>query len=94
MVIAGRFFGTVDFRGGTLYSAGQDDIYVAKFNADGEYLWSRSFGSTLSDRGDGAALDASGNTFVTGRFRGSIDFGGGTLTDAGTGDIFIAKLAP
>ena len=45
-------------------------------------------------KGDGAALDASGNTFVTGRFRGSIDFGGGALTDAGTGDIFIAKLAP
>ena len=32
----------------------------------------------------------SGNVLVTGYFKGTVDFGGGVLTSAGSHDIFLA----
>jgi hypothetical protein len=34
LVVTGAFFGTVDFGGGALVSAGADDVFVAKYGAD------------------------------------------------------------
>ena len=42
--IVGNFWGTVDFGGLPLVSAGITDVYVAKFDADGNHMWSLSFG--------------------------------------------------
>ena len=39
-------------------------------------------------------LDPSGNLVVTGTFSGTVNFGGAALTDAGGGDIFLAKYSP
>ncbi len=58
------------------------------------HLWSQHFGSTSSDYGESVATDASGNVFVTGRFFGTVDFGGGALVSAGNTDIFVAKYSP
>ena len=43
-IVAGSFWGTVDFGGGALTSAGAQDIFVAKFDPDGLHLWSKRFG--------------------------------------------------
>jgi hypothetical protein len=40
------------------------------------------------------AIDSAGNMVITGRFGSLVDFGGGPLTGAGQGDIFVAKLDP
>jgi hypothetical protein len=89
--VAGYFFGTVDFGGGNLVSAGDTDIFVAKYNSDGAHKWSQRFGSTGSEVGFSAAVDASDNVFVTGFFNGTVNFGGGNLVSAGSDDIFLAK---
>jgi hypothetical protein len=91
VLVTGFFSGTVDFGGGNLVSAGAEDIFLAKYDASGNHLWSRRFGSTASDHGRSVAVDGSGNVFVTGLFQGTVDFGGGILTGAGQPDIFIAK---
>jgi hypothetical protein len=91
VVMTGRFTGSIDFGGGPRTSVGIDDIIVAKFDANGAHLWSRSFGSTSSDYGLAIVVDESGNVFVTGAFHGSVDFGGGTLMSAGGFDMFVAK---
>lgn len=57
------------------------------------HLWSKRFGSTGSDQGFGVAVDSSGNVLATGFFEGTVNFGGGNLTSAGSGDIFLLKLA-
>jgi hypothetical protein len=92
VAIAGQFFGTVDFGGGTLTSAGGDDIFVAKFDVGGNHLWSKRFGDANSQLAYGVAAGGSGNIALTGTFWSTVDFGGGTLTSAGNDDIFVVKF--
>ncbi len=45
---------------------GEADMYVAKFDQDGNLLWSRLFGGTYLDQSFGLALDADDNIYVAG----------------------------
>ncbi|RLB60488.1 MAG: hypothetical protein DRI90_13630 [Deltaproteobacteria bacterium] len=95
--ITGYFGGTVDFGGGPLTSAGGYDAYVAKFTPSGDHIWSKRFGDSSSQLGQfgwGVALDATGHTYLTGYFYGTINFGGTTLTATSERDIFLAKFSP
>lgn len=94
VLVTGRFWGSVDFGGGTLASAGASDIFLVKFGSDGAHDWSGRFGDTSIQEGYGVAADASGNVIVSGRFYGAVDFGDGPLTSAGQTDIFVAKFDP
>lgn len=73
---------------------GLGDIFVARQNANGQYLWATKAGNPSSgnDKGLGVAADAAGNVFITGYFEGTAQFGTQTLTSAGGYDVFIAKL--
>ena len=51
-----------------------------------------SFGGASGDQGRGIAVDSSGNSYITGYFEGTVDFGGGDVTSAGNPDIFVLKL--
>ena len=50
-----------------------------------------SAGGTSYDEGNGIAVDASGNVYVTGSYNGTATFGTTTKTSAGGYDIFVAK---
>lgn len=91
-VLAGSFRGAVNFGGGNHVSAGGYDIYVAKFDANGYHLWSRSYGDEQDQYGTGVGVDSGGMVGVTGYFEGTVDFGGGPLTSAGGTDIFLFRL--
>jgi len=39
LFIAGTFYGTVDFGGEMLVSAGNNDIFIAEFDAIGRHIW-------------------------------------------------------
>ena len=90
--IIGSFMGSVDFGAGDLTSAGGMDIYLAKFNSSGTHLWSHRFGDSSMDRAAGIAVDESGNVVITGFFQGTVDFGGGDLTSAGSFDIYLSEF--
>jgi hypothetical protein len=93
VIVTGYFADTVDFGGDTLTSAGGTDIFVARFNPLGvSHDWSKRFGDSADQRGMGVTIDGSRNVFVTGYFKGTVDFGGGPLTSAGSWDIFVAKF--
>ena len=92
IVIAGYFYSTSDFGGGTLTSAGSGDIFVAKYDTDGNHVWSQRFGGTNFELAQAVATDAAGNVLLVGRARGTVDFGGGPLAPAGQDDIVVAKL--
>ena len=91
VMITGYFNGTANFGGGNLVSAGLTDIFVAKYNSSGVHQWSKRFGDTSFDNGEGVASDASGNMLVTGHFGNTVNFGGGDLTSVGSRDIVVAK---
>nr|WP_262895782.1 T9SS type A sorting domain-containing protein [Hymenobacter ruricola] len=42
----------------------------------------------------GSAADAAGNVYIGGSFRGTVAFGGTTLTSVGNYDLFVAKYNP
>lgn len=98
--VTGAFQNTSDFDPGpgtaNLTSAGSNDIFFAKYDANGNYLWAKRIGSINNDNGGyGITVDASGNVYIVGDFRGTADFdpGPGTanLTPVGSGDVFFAK---
>jgi len=90
--ITGYFEGTVDFGAGNVTSAGAADIFILKLNSSGTFQWVNIFGGTSTDVGQGIAVDSSGNSYITGYFQGTVDFGGGNVTSAGSDDIFVLKL--
>ena len=90
--VTGYFYGTASFGSTTLTSSGDIDIFVAKLDSSGNWLWVKQAGGTSDDYGLGIATDSSGNSYVTGYFRGTASFGNTTLTSSGQDDIFVAKL--
>lgn len=90
--VAGTFEGTVDFGGGRLTSSGLRDIFVAKYSASGQHLWSKRFGNSGDDVAYAIAVDSSGDLALAGKYQGSINFGGGNLSSAGGDDAFLVKL--
>jgi hypothetical protein len=51
-------------------------------------------GGSNIDEGNAIAVDATGNSVVTGRFFQTVDFGGDAMTSAGGADIFLVKYGP
>ncbi len=93
VTVAGFFQGTADFGGGALTSAGDWDIFVAKYSgADGSHLWSQRFGGLSRDVAESVAVYTNGDVAVTGRFNGTADFGGDILSSVGSNDVFLLKL--
>ncbi|MFA5357626.1 MAG: SBBP repeat-containing protein, partial [archaeon] len=79
------------------------DIFVAKLDSDGEWVWvkgagyGRSFGESavFPDAGVGVALNSSGELYVSGYFSGKASFGDINIDAAGVGDdmdAFVAKV--
>jgi hypothetical protein len=98
--VTGSFFWTVDFDPGPGVeehtSNGNDDIFLSKFDSNGEFQWARTWGGLDWDTGDGVAIDGSGNAYVTGFFYDTVDFDPGPGVDEHTSkgdvDIFLSKF--
>ena len=90
--VTGFFKGTATFGTHTLTASGEEDIFIAKLDTSGNWLWAVKAGGTGDELGYGIALDGSGNAWVTGMFEGTATFGSQTLTSRGDSDIFAAKL--
>jgi hypothetical protein len=98
----GSFQGTVDFDPGpdtfNLTSSGISDIFITKLDYSGNFVWARAVGGPDAVYVLSIALDpsGSGDVYITGYFRGTVDFDPGPesfdLTSLGSDDIFISKL--
>ncbi len=93
-VVVGYFTGTATFGTNTLTSAGNTDIFIARYNPAGQVLWVRRAGGSGYDVAKGVALDTGGNIYVTGAYEGVADFGTSSLTNttvSSFSDIFLAR---
>lgn len=93
LVVVGRLDGSVSLGGAVLTDAGLTDMFVLALDGGGAHRWSRVLGGTDSEDATGVAVNASGVTMVTGHFGGSVNFGTGVLTSAGSGDGVTIRLS-
>jgi len=92
--ITGMFTGTQTFGTITKTAYGSTDVFVAKVNNSGQWLWVAQGGGTLGDQGYKIDVDSSGNSYITGCFTGTANFGSTSLVSDSNADIFVAKLDP
>lgn len=88
----GMFSHIIDFGPTSLTCLDEQDIFVCKLDAAGNWLWSRRAGGTSYNEGHGIECDPAGNCFVAGYFYGMGDFGPNTLSSEGLSDLFVAAL--
>ena len=97
--LTGDFLGTLIFFGPPdvqLTNVYQNDIFVAKYNTTGDFLWGEADGSISDVSSRNIALDDSSNAYIVGNFRCTFSeyadvFGQGTFNSVGYKDIFITK---
>jgi hypothetical protein len=100
----GYFFPQITFAAGepgeVMFNALASDLFLAKYDRDGNFLWARKAGGTFSEYAGALAVDAAGYCYVTGRYGSDpATFGEGEPNEtklAGLGgnngeDIFVAK---
>lgn len=93
--ITGNYYNSISFGAFSLANAGLYDAFIVKYNAAGQVVWAKTAGGVDNDYGDGIALDASGNSFITGRFQQSALFGSFPIENlnSGVSDVFVAKYS-
>ncbi len=101
--IAGDFASPTDFDPGPgldekTTPGDKYDIFVAKYNSSGDYLWVTQLGGDDDDTPYGIAVEPGGTIYLAGEFRSTVDFDPGASTDnhvsAGYTDGFLCKLLP
>lgn len=93
VAVTGGFKGAIKFGATTLTSAGGEDVFAAMLDASGTPIWAKKFGDAANQRARSVAATAQGDIILAGGFFGTVDFGGGLLTSAGSQDIFLTKLS-
>ncbi len=91
--LTGSFIGTAFFDSQPISSAGNDDMFVVKYNANGNIVWMQSGGGGDFDGGYGIAFDNNGKLYVCGGFSGTATFNANSVTSVSglLEDIFIAR---
>jgi|GEM_PF-4629456 Beta-propeller repeat. len=94
--ITGSFSIATDLGGGVRTSTGTDDGFIAKYSgASGDYRWDRAMSASQVAIGRGIATDPNtGNAVITGTFKGTANFGGGTVTSGTGATLFLAGYGP
>lgn len=98
IVVQGHLRDVSDWGGKPLKAAGgsDNDILLAKYDANGDHLWSENFGDAFNDVAGGVAVDPSGAIVMTGSFDKTVKFGDGDTphTAFGESDIYVARYNP
>jgi hypothetical protein len=91
VVVGGKFDGTIDAGSGPLTAVGED-VLVARYDAEGEPVWTRVFAAPAGASLFGVAAGPAGSVHTVGVFEGNLDVDGGPLVSAGATDAFVVSL--
>lgn len=90
--VSGGFEANAYFGDNLLVSNGLSDIFIAKINAEGCWVWAKSTGGVGTDHCYPVSTDANHNVILAGQYYSSIQVGNHVLTSTGDSDTFVAKL--
>lgn len=99
--LLGNFSQSLDFDLGPnvqiLTSLGSSDIYILKLDANGDFVWVKSFGGSFVETGNALAIDEWSNLYISGGYYYTCDFdiGPDTLNYTAQGflmDMYHLKL--
>lgn len=90
--VSGYFYGTLQVGTDQYTSYGSQDLFLAKYGPDGNFLWSARLGGPMADYVKGLSGDESGNVALAGHFYDSIMIGDTTITAVHGSDAFTAKF--
>lgn len=94
--VTGGFKDTKTFGTTILTSFGGSDIYVVKYDNQGNFIFAKNAGSPLDDRGNDIAFDHENHLYVTGEFKAKAIFDTDTINNYGSDedrDIFVARMS-
>jgi hypothetical protein len=102
IILCGYFYGAIDLNPAAptdLHtSAGSNDVYFAKYDANGNWLWGKHFGDVNDEWISAICTDGSSNVYLGGYFSATLDFdpsvAASTLNSFGSTDMFISKFDP
>jgi hypothetical protein len=91
--VQGTFRDTSNWGGKDLTAGGAaTDLVLAKYDLNGDHVWSERYGNNFEEGASGVAVDQAGNVTMVGSFDKTISFGeGDDHTAAGESDIFVAS---
>ena len=89
--ITGYYAGSMTIGDTTFTSIGGEDIFIIKYDPDGNVLWAIKAGGNDWDEAFGIKSDKDGNFYIAGHFEGNSTFGDTILVSSGMTDIFCAK---
>jgi hypothetical protein len=98
--VSGRFISDVDLNPNTptniVTSMGHNDVFVQKYNSNGDQLWSTHFGSTEQDQVMDIKVQNSNNIYISGTFEGNYSLptihGVVNLISLNTRNGYISKI--
>lgn len=91
-VVSGSFWGTVDFSPNEFVSHVEtsnnvQDMFVAKYDLNGNYIWHRVYGDYQNDVVCDIAIDNQDNVLFFGVFGSTVDFGNGNVFSVTPNDL-------
>jgi len=93
--VQGVFRDTADWGGKPLTAHGgsDNDVVLAKYDVNGDHVWSQNFGNAFNDVAGGLTVDPAGNITMVGSFDKSVSFGpGDEHASLGEADAFVARF--
>ena len=89
--VTGAFNSVAVFESDTIYSPGNKDMFIIKFDSNGNKIWLHQIEASQSASGSAISSSGDGNFYVTGVFSGSASFDLFNVTSITNGDLFIAR---
>jgi len=91
--VTGSFIGPASFGDLTLTNNAVSEIFLVKYDADGNFVWAKQSGGQAECAGYAVAVDSVGTCYLTGSISGIASFGGKLLTSSSQKlDTVVAKL--
>lgn len=95
--VQGAFKDIAEWGGKPLKAGGgsDNDVVLAKYDTNGDHLWSKNFGNAFNEVAGGIAVDPAGHVTIAGSFenKGSISFGDkDEHVSLGEADVYVARF--